>query len=230
MTDLEILRWSGTRADGVQVLRDEPPPMDLPPGARINPDNSVTLSLDHPFDLKVRSEGSSALIVEHFDELVLRRLSGAEARRVVHATNTVRAAMSLSLGITLKKLILIENLIDARDEAAARDVVSELLGGLRMELPPYAEITPTGIRLPIFRPVLDEHGLPDSNILFGPITGAQRQRIAHSPSILDWGIATSLGISPKVAKSLVDALDGADVMAMNAVVMFLCGSFRDVAR
>ena len=38
------------------------------------------------------------------------------------------------------------------------------------------------------------------------------------------------GITPKSAKFLVDAMDGADAMAVNQVILFLCGSGRRSSR
>nr|WP_294555830.1 hypothetical protein [uncultured Rhodopila sp.] len=204
--------------------------MELPPGATVNQDGSVTLLLDYPFELEFRVQGSDTVQTEHFGQLVLRRLDGPAVRKMLASPNAAKHALALSLGISLAKLALIKTKIDARDETAAGDVVQELLGGLKGGLPEGVEETPGGIKLPLRYPVTDAEGATVSEISFARITAAQKAVILRSQSPVDWGIAAAIGISPKAAKALVDQMDGADAIAANMVILFLCGSALGASR
>ena len=215
---------------GVQLLSDAPP-MDLPPGAVLNDDGSVTLTLDYPTAIILRTAGAGAVVRnEPVTQLVLRRLTGADVRKMIAAKNANTMALALSSGLGLAKLNMLQNVMDAADEAAAGIVVSELLGGMNPGLPAQAEETPEGVTLKLWWPAADEEGTVCSEILFKRLTAAQRRQAADAPNLLDWGVALSTGMTPKVAKTLVDAMDGADAMAVNQVILFLCGSGRRTSR
>ncbi len=210
----------------IPVLPDGPP-MDLPSGCTINPDGSVTLTLDYPCSVKYRVPGTDQVVKEdRYDSLTLRRLTGADVRKIIAAKNPTSTALALSTGLGAGKLALFQNVADASDDAAASDVVNELLGGIKAALPAHAEETADGILLPLFRPVEDDAGTLCRELLFKRLTAAQRRQASEAPNLLDWGVALSAGVTPKEAKALVDAMDGADAMAVNRVVLFLCGSGR----
>ena len=216
--------------DGIPVLFDGPP-MDLPPGATLNADGSVTLALQHPFTLQFKPIGSDQVAREEpFDFLIFRRLGGADVRKMIGAKNAADMALALCTGLGPAKLSLVQKLMDAADEGAASEVVSELLGGLKAGLPPHAEDTPDGIVLPLFKPATDEQGTAFSSLTFKRLTAERRRAAADAPNLLDWGISWATGLSPKAAKSLVDDMDGADAMGVNLVILFLCGSGRRTGR
>lgn len=207
------------------------PLMDLPRGTVLNPDGSVTLTLDFPVTLKLRQVGSGAPVREEpFTQLVLRRLNGADVRKMIGSKNSDNTGLALSSGLGPAKLAMLQNVMNARDESAARDVVSELLGGSYTGLPESAEEEPDGIRLALSVPAVDEEGVVQETLFFKHITAAQRRQAAEAPNLLDWAIAMATGCSPKMAKSLVDSLDGADAIAVYKVVLFLCGSGRRAGR
>lgn len=212
-------------------LLTEAPPMDLPRGATLNGDGSVTLTLDYPKALKFRTPGSEFVVREEpITQLVLRRLTGADVRKMIAAKNAVQMALALSSCMGLAKLSLLVQVMDATDEAAANEVVSELLGGFGPELPARAEETPEGITLKLWQPAADEEGTVHAEIAFKRLTAAQRRQAADAPNLLDWGVSLSTGMTPKLAKTLVDSMDGADAMAVNQVILFLCGSGRRAGR
>jgi hypothetical protein len=196
----------------------------LPVGATINPDASVTLRLDHPFTLDLPANGNDPIKTDHIDQLVFRRLDGSDVRKTLAAPDNAQRALTLSLCIPLAKLALIHAKIDERDRLAANDIVKALLGGLKLELPASSEKTPKGISLRLRRAVVNTAGAPVSELHFVRLTATQKVAVLHSPSPMDWGLATATGISPKAAKALVDQMDGADAMDINMIVLGLCGS------
>lgn len=207
------------------------PPMDLPPGATQNADGSVTLTLDYPKPLKFRLVGSDTVTREEpVTELRLRRLTGADVRKMIAAKNSVTAALAFSSGLGLGKLALLQEVMDAMDDAAANIVVSELLGGMKPGLPDHAEDTAEGILLPLWQPVAAEDGTVHASILFRRLTAAQRRQASDAPNLLDWAVHLATGMTPKQAKTLVDSMDGADALAVNQVILFLCGSGRRTSR
>jgi hypothetical protein len=214
----------------VPVLSDGPA-MDLPPNATLNADGSVTIMLDYPKVLKYRQPGSDQVVREEpVDSLTLRRLTGADVRKMIGAKNPTATALALASGLGAAKLHLLAQIMDARDDSAANEVVGELLGGMKMGLPEHATETRDGVTLPLWRPTVDEEGTAHTEVLFKRLTAAQRRQAADAPNLLDWGVALATGITPKSAKFLVDAMDGADAMAVNQVILFLCGSGRRSSR
>ena len=206
-------------------------PMDLPPSATLNHDGSVTVVLDYPKTLKYRAPGSDIVAREEaFSSLTLRRLTGLDVRKMIGAKNPVEMALSIASGLGPAKLNLLKTVMDATDETAANEVVGELLGGMKQGLPDYAEDSPEGVTLPLLRPAVDEEGTVYTSLTFKRLTAAQRKIAADAASQLDWGIALATGVTPKLAKSLVDRLDGADAMAVNQVILFLFGSGRRTGR
>ena len=217
--------------DETIAILSELPPMDLPSGAVLNADGSVTLTLDYPVAPKFRMAGSDAVVREEpVTQLVLKRLGGADVRKMIAAKNATNMALAISSGLGLGKLNLLLQVMDATDEAAAGDVVGELLGGLKAGLPANATDGPEGVLLPFSFPVTGEDGTHYASLFFKRLTAAQRRQAVDAANLLDWGVGIAAGVSPKDAKALVDAMDGADAMAVNQVILFLCGSGRRTSR
>lgn len=227
----EIVIGDLTPVPAATAVLTEAPPLDLPRGAELNPDGSVTMTLDYPVTLKFRLAGSDAVTREEpVTQLVLRRLTGADVRKMIGAKNPSTMALSLSSGLGLAKLHTLQNVMDASDDAAAAEIVNELLGGFAAGLPAHADETPEGITLPLMYPAADEDGTVRTEISFKRLTAVQRRQAGEAPNLLDWGASMATDVSPKTAKTLVDAMDGADAMAVNRVVLFLCGSGRRSGR
>lgn len=207
------------------------PPMDLPSGAVLNDDGTVTLNLEYPATIKLRAVGSDAVAREEtITQLVFRRLGGAEVRKMVAAKNASVLAMALSSGLGLGRFNMLQQVMLATDEGAAGDVVSELLGSVKLGLPERAVETPEAITLPLFAPAAGEDGVVYQELTFKRITAAQKRQASEAPNYLDWGVVLATGQTPKIAKTLVDAMDGADAMGVHQVILFLCGSGRRTGR
>jgi hypothetical protein len=205
--------------------------LDLPSNAVLNPDGTVTVTFDYPAVLKFRQVGSEAIAREEtIASLTLRRLSGVDVRKMIAAKNPTTMALALSSGLSLGKLSLLQQRMDARDEASANDVVDQMLGGLKMGLPDHATDTEDGVTLPLRVPAVAGDGTVFNELKFGRLTAAQRRQAAEAANILDWGMALATGMTPKQAQELVDGMDGADAMAVNMAVLFLLGSGRRTGR
>lgn len=210
----------------IPVLGDGPL-MELPAGAKLNADRTVTLTLDYPCSVKYRFVGTDQVAKQDdYASLTLRRLKGVDVRKMIAAKNPGSMALALSTGLGAGKLALLQDVMDATDEAAAGDVVNELLGGIKTGLPAHAEETPDGVMLPLFWPTENDEGTVVQSLLFKRLTAAQRRQATEAPNLLDWGVSLSTGMTPRIAKTLVDAMDGVDAMAVNQVILFLCGSGR----
>ena len=202
------------------------PPMDLPANAVLNADGSVTLTLEFPKELKFRvANGDQVVRSEPVTQLVLRRLTGRDLRAQTQAKDQQVEALALSSGLGRMKIAQLLNVIDAADDRAAADVIGQLLGDLPMGLPPHAEDTPDGVRLPLWFPVTFNGKVYDE-LTFRRLTGAQRRKLGEQDNIVDWGVGFATGLDRRDAMELVNLMDGADGMAVNRVVLFLCGSFR----
>ncbi len=221
------------------VIGDAPPDVDLPvlvdgiamslpDGAELNPDGSVRLPLLYPCELKYRAVGGSGDVVrtESIDHLVLRRLTGAEARRVIEAKDSVRMALAISSGLGPAKLEMLSKVLDAADETMAADVVSELLGLSKRTLPELARDLGDCVELTLRFARTDADGQVHSTWTFKRLTAAQRRAAGDAADLLTWVAQHATGLNPKKARDLVDSMDGVDVMAASQVVGFLSGSGR----
>jgi hypothetical protein len=198
--------------------------MALPPGAVLNDNGSVWLPLAYPCAIKFRQGSTATAREEPFDHLVLRRLTGAEYRKLRSAKDSAAAALALSAGLSPAKLHLLQTVMDATDDAAAGDVVGTLLGvdDFRLgELPPNAEPTDFGVRMTLRVPSHDGDGTTVTELLFKRLTAAQRRQANESPDLLAWAVSYSTGLTPKQAKAVVDNMDAADARAVDGVVIFL---------
>ena len=219
-----------TPDDGVPVLF-EGPPLDLPANAEQNPDGSVTLTLKRPFELKFRPAGSEQVArVEPYTHLLLRRLTGADVRKMIAAKNAADMALALSSGLGPAKLNMMRPKLDAADEGAAGEIVSELLGGMKPGLPAHAEEADDAVVLPLFKPAIDGQGMVWDRLTLKRLTAQERRQAADADNLLDWAVARATALSPKLAKGVVDDMDGADAMGVNQVILFLCGSGRRTGR
>ncbi len=229
---IEITGDTTSPDDFVPVLNEGAPPLDLPPGATLLPDGSVKLDLEFPRELTYRQVGSGTVVRgEHYDHLVLRRLSGRDVRRLLDSKNAIDLAIAISSGMTHARFNQLQNVMDSADVGAAQQVVNELLGDLSRDgLPVQAEETDEGIRLPLFYPATDGDGELRAEILFSRMTGADRKAIATAPDTLTWAMHRATGLTPKAAKELIDGMDGADVVAANRVIGFLAGNGRRTGR
>ena len=116
--------------DGFPILGAPATAAGLPPGAVLNADRSVTLTLAEPVTLRYRSSATAAPTEEQFGAFTLRRLKGADMRRVTEAQEGDRALMLLAIATdtTYAKMLLIYDRMDAADATALGEVAGFLLG------------------------------------------------------------------------------------------------------
>ena len=204
---------------------NDAPPMDLPPNAVLNADGTVTLALEWPCQVEMRKAGTSEVAAtEPYATLTLRRLTGADVRAMIAAKDSSEMALALSSGLGLGKLRRLQTVLDARDEADANAVIGEFLGAGGQGLPPRATEADGVITLPMLYPAADEDGTIHDQMVFKRMTAVMRKQAVAAKSILDWAVAAATGLTQKQASALVDAMDGADAVAVNQVVLFLFGS------
>ena len=200
-------------------------PLDLPPNAALNADGTVTLTLEWPCSVDLRKPGTSDVAAtESYTALTLRRLTGADVRAMIAAKDSGETALALSSGLGLGKLRRLQTVLDARDEADANAVIGEFLGVAGQGLPARAIEDDGVITLPVLYPVTDESGVVHDRIVFRRMTAVMRKQAVAARSILDWGVAQTIGLTSKQASAFVDIMDGADAVAVNQVVLFLFGS------
>src|SRR5579875_3400678 len=107
--DLEInLAGGAPPADDVPVLREQDGP-ELPANAVLNPDGGITLTFERPVTLTFRTAAGDTAKSEQHVSLVLRRLTGADMRKVLSAPGNkgTDVAPALSAGILPAKLALL---------------------------------------------------------------------------------------------------------------------------
>ena len=204
--------------------------MDLPDNAVLNPDGTVTVRFDRPFDLTFREPGRDPR-TESYDHIVLRRLNGVDMRRVFAAKNSTELALAISAGLTQAKLALMQTRMDGADLTAANMAVAELLGGMKDGLPDHAvENADGGVTLPLLYPATDGDGETHDTLVFNRLTGLHMKGIGTSKVPLQHGIHAATGLTLKAAKGLFDAMDGADALAAQAAINFLSGIGRRTGR
>lgn len=207
------------------IAATDAPPMELPPNATLNADGTVTLMLAWPCAVELRKAGTDEVAAtEPYTVLTLRRLTGADVRAMIAAKDSSEMALALSSGLGLGKLRRLQTVLDACDEADANAVIAEFLGSSSQGLPSRAVEAEGVITLPMLYPVADDIGVVHDRIVFRRMTAVMRKQAVAAKSILDWGVAAAIGLTPKQASALVDAMDGADAVAVNQVMLFLFGS------
>ncbi|HQU16623.1 MAG TPA: hypothetical protein PLO69_11050 [Gammaproteobacteria bacterium] len=206
------------------VLLDGPD-MDLPAGATLNPDGSVTLTLAYPKTLHYRLPGGAEKH-EPIDALTFHRTTGAGWRKIKAAKNAGAAGVAVLTGMTPAKSSLVVDVLDAADGAQIGAIVLALLGGDHAGLPAQAEDLGTAVRLTLTQPLTDEDGTEWASLTF-PRMSVKEQRAANaSPDLSDHMLAKATGLTAAQAHALFDRLDGADARAIDLVTGFLFGSGR----
>lgn len=227
MNDLDI-DLSGRAGASAPVsssvaLVPELPVLDLPAGAVAREDGSVELTLDYPITIAVRGAEDKAETIEH---LVLRRMTGADVRRMTEgsAKRGTALALAASAGMNAARMALIAARMDASDVNAANAVVSALLD-IGEDLPERAREVDRTVVLPLLFPVGERDVL-----VFRRLTGADLQAIAGAKDVICQALARAAGMSPAEARELFDAMDGADAMGVQRVIGFLSGTGRMTGR
>lgn len=122
---------AGERADGAVVtIREDQDADALPPHAEEQEDGSVRLPLKHPRTLRWKPSGGGAAREEHYEALVLRRLTGADMRAIAaaKAADVIVVALARSSGLTQGVMAALFDRLDGADARAAGDVVAYFLG------------------------------------------------------------------------------------------------------
>jgi hypothetical protein len=203
------------------------PFVDLPVArATLNPDGSVTLPLEHPFKLELKQNGQ-VVRTEEYDHFLLRRLKGDEVQKAFAAKGFNDQALAISSGLGLGKLNQLGGKLDSTDYQDAIDILGALLGADdKGPLPPHAEDTGPAIVLPMLYPAFGADGVQIEALTFARMNVQKRKQVEQAPDQLVWGIGYATGMTPKDVKELLPNMDGADAVAVNRVVSFLCGAGR----
>ena len=204
--------------------------LNLPAGAELNADGSVTLTLIAPKLFRYSVGGK--VVEETIERLEMRRLNGVDVAKMSVAKDPTNAALAASIGYSAAKLDLVLRVLDARDLGAAEEVLGEFLdmsdaGGL----PAHAEETAEGVELPMVEhPATDDAGTEWDKFTFRWLTAAQMRQAREASDRLVWAISYATGLSPKAAKAVLESMDGADAMAMRRVAGFLSRGGRKTGR
>jgi len=126
---------AGGRADpwadgGVVTIREDEGADSLPAHAEEQEDGSVRLPLKYPRTLRWRGSASGQTREEHYDALVLRRLTGADIRKLAAAKpdDLIPTALALSTGMPRGVMTALFDMLDGVDARAAGDVVAFFTG------------------------------------------------------------------------------------------------------
>lgn len=206
--------------DAVVPTLWEGPELDLPPGAVLNGDGSVTVTLRYPFDLAYR-QGAETIRSERVAEVTLRRLTGADVLKITKAKDAARAAIVAAAGLTPARFELWCQKLDASDETLLGQVVTEMMGVGRSGLPEQAEDRGDAVLLRLLFPAEDDQGTAWSELRFPRMTAAQRRRMTDADESLVWAVQHATGLTPKGARALLVAMDAADAAAITRVLGFL---------
>jgi len=204
-------------------------PLDLPERAELQPDGSVVLPFEAPATISYRPVDGGEARSESVDHLVLRRLKGAQIRRVMDASRTRAAGLALALccGISEAKLTLLFKAMEAGDLIAANQVVAALIGVNGEGLPEKAVEQPDGsIVLPLRAPATDGDGTQHAELVFRRFKADALIAMQNAKDLLGTALHRATGLSLKAAAALIDDMDGADVMAAQRVIGFLSGLGR----
>jgi hypothetical protein len=123
-----------TGEDTPVVVLDEAAAADpLPERAVRNEDGSITLPLLYPVTLKFKKASSGDVREETLEELVMRRLTGADMRAITAASNghMVAVGIARSARIGEAKMMALFDRMDGADANAAAQVVGFFLGSGR---------------------------------------------------------------------------------------------------
>lgn len=219
---------SGAPVDTVPELR-EGAALDLPDGAVENADGSVTLTFAEPVTITYRPVGGGTVRSETIDHFVLRRLKGAQVRRIMDASSARASNLTLALstGISEQKLSLIFKALDAPEMVKARQVTNALLDMSGDGLPDRAVQSADGsITLPLLYAATDGDGEPHEQVVFKRLKAEALIAMQGAKDFLSVALHRASGLSPKAAAGLIDDMDGADVNGCMRVIGFLSGIGR----
>lgn len=206
--------------DGVIPTLWEGPELDLPDGAVLNGDGTVTVTLRYPFELAYR-QGGDTIRSDRIGEVRLRRLSGIDVLKITKARDAARAAIIAAAGLTPARWELWSQKLDATDETRLGKAVTEMMGVGRSGLPDEAEDLGEAVLLRLLFPTADETGTVWSELRFPRLTAAQRRRMQDAEESLVWGVQHATSLSPKSARALLVGMDAADAAAITRVLGFL---------
>lgn len=231
--DLEVnLTGPGAGADDLPVLGERDAP-ELPDGAQWRQDGGITLTFGTPVTLTYRTASGEPAKSEEFHLLVLRRLTGADMRKVLGVgSRSADIALALSAGLPQAKMALLTDRMDAADFRAVQDALAALLE-MGEGLPARAEEQDDGsVRLALREPATDSDGVTHAELLFHRLKGGDLVAMGNAKDreALAVGIARACGLTPKAAQGLFEAMDAADVIAAQRVIGFLSGAGRRTGR
>ena len=218
---------AGASAPGPSVpdAPDAPawPELVLPAGAEEQPDGSVLLTLDYPVTIQFRGQNDAS---ETIRSLSLHRLTGADVHRFFAVNERRLAGVSLAAatGMAPSRVAMIVKLMDASDLNAANAVVSALLD-MGDGLPERAEVTDTGVVLPLLVPTADR-----AELTFRRLTGGDLEAAASTKDSIALIVSRVFAMTPKEAREMLDEMDGADAVGVVRVVGFLSGNGRVTGR
>ena len=216
-------------SSAVPELREDDA-LDLPERAELQPDGSVMLRFEAPAAITYRVPGAGDVArTETFDHLVLRRLKGAQIRRVMTAAGSRAADLTLALctGISEAKLKLLYPAMEAADLVAARQVVSALIDADGTDLPERAAQQDDGtIVLRLRQAATDGEGVTHSELVFRKFKADALIAMQTAKDLLGTALHRATGLTLKAAAGLIDDMDAADVMAAQRVIGFLSGIGR----
>lgn len=224
--DTVLIITEDTPVVSVPVLWEGPGMDELPDGATLNADGSVTVTLAYPFTLSYRAAGSDQVAKSDLVETVtLHRLTGAHVRKMRTAKDPARAMISASARISAARLELWLKQMDAADETTLSEVVTAMLA-IAPGLPHQAEDQGDAVELRLLFPRDDEEGGSWESLRFARMTAAMRRQMQEADDPLVWVICNATGLTPRVGRPLLDSMDGADVQAIARVLGFLGRSGR----
>jgi hypothetical protein len=205
--------------------------LDLPEGAEAQPDGSVLLTLSYPRTIRQKRAGMDAHD-EIYESLVLHRLTGADVRAVMAASESraVQVAVAKSLRMRAPDAAVLMDRLDGADFTAVGEVVTALLGMGQPGLPDQVEEVDGTYVLPLREAVDHPDGGGVLELVFKRLTGQDLIEIGRAKDTLPTAIARSTGIKLSSVQTMFDAMDGADVMACNRVIGFLSRNGRKTGR
>ena len=228
MTMIKIdLTGAGAEPE-IPVLRDQDG-LELPEGAALNPDGSVTLTFEDPATVVFRPMGGAEAERWTVESLTLQRIKGRELRKVLaaKAARQPNLLLSLSSGISEAKLALLYPAMAAPDLSAARMVLNALIDTGGDGLQAQAEQRDDGtILLPLREAATDGDEEIRHELVFKKLRADALIAMQNAKDLLSTALHKATGLSLKAASGLIDDMDAADVNAAQRVIGFLSGIGR----
>jgi hypothetical protein len=131
--DILIDTTEGAADPAVPVLAEDGTEQALPKGAVRQDDGSVLFTLQYPCAIRYRRRSDGATREEQLSELHLRRLTGADMRKISAASPDMMTVVAVACSARMPdaqqhKMKLFFDAMDAADAAAAMEIVSGFLG------------------------------------------------------------------------------------------------------